>query len=79
MSSVANIKEEESLVTPSVASLFAGFGSITFVLGIIPMLLGFTTGGIASGSFAAAMQAGVGNVVAGTFFAAMQSLGATGF
>jgi hypothetical protein len=71
MSSVAYKEEEESLVAPYVASLFAVFGSITFLLGSIPMLLGFTASGVAAGSVAAAMQAAMGSVGAGSCFAAM--------
>jgi len=41
-------------------------------------LLGFGAGGIAAGSVAAGMQAGVGNVVAGSVFAFMQSAAAGG-
>jgi hypothetical protein len=40
--------------------------------------MGFTTSGIAAGSTAAGMQAGIGNVVAGSIFSGLQSLGATG-
>jgi len=39
---------------------------------------GFTSSGIAAGSAAAAMQAGIGNVVGGSAFAVAQSLGASG-
>ena len=38
---------------------------------------GFTSSGIAAGSIAAGIQAGIGNVVAGSAFATLQSLGAT--
>ncbi|KAG8821459.1 hypothetical protein FRC17_009805 [Serendipita sp. 399] len=37
--------------------------------------IGFTTAGVAAGSAAAGMQAGIGNVVAGSLFATAQSLG----
>ena len=40
--------------------------------------LGFTSSGVAAGSIAAGLQAGIGNVVAGSAFAAAQSLAATG-
>lgn len=40
--------------------------------------IGFTTDGVAAGSFAAAFQAWIGNVSAGSFFAWSQSFGATG-
>jgi hypothetical protein len=79
MSLVVYKDEEESLLAPYVAPLFAFFGFITFLLGIIPVFLGFTVGGLAAGSAAAAMQAAIGNVAAGSSFAAMQSFGATGF
>lgn len=39
--------------------------------------IGFTTGGVAAGSVAAGIQAGIGNVAAGSLFATAQSLGAT--
>jgi hypothetical protein len=85
MSLVAVQEEQEPLVAAFFTSIFSIFssitflGSITFLLGFIPIFLGFTGGGIASGSIAAAMQAGMGNVAAGSCFATMQSLGATGF
>jgi hypothetical protein len=59
--------------------LFAIIGVPALLIGSVPTLFGFTASGIASGSFAAAMQAAMGNVAAGSCFAAMQSLGATGF
>lgn len=40
--------------------------------------LGFTSSGIAAGTVATGMQAGIGNVVAGSAFATIQSLGAAG-
>jgi hypothetical protein len=58
--------------------IFSFIGSYMLLLGGIPRLFGFTAGGIAAGSFAAAMQAVVGNVAAGSCFAAMQSWGAAG-
>lgn len=39
---------------------------------------GFTSSGVAAGSIAAGVQAGIGNVAAGSTFAALQSIGATG-
>ncbi len=39
---------------------------------------GFTTKGVASGSFASAVQSGIGNVGAGSCFAMFQSMGAMG-
>ncbi|GFH55933.1 hypothetical protein CTEN210_12409 [Chaetoceros tenuissimus] len=44
----------------------------------VPMVVGFSTAGIAAGSIAAAWQASIGNVAAGSAFATLQSLGATG-
>jgi hypothetical protein len=41
-------------------------------------ILGFASSGIAAGSSAASLQAGIGNVVAGSGFALLQSLGAKG-
>jgi hypothetical protein len=78
MSLVVYKEEQESLVAPFVAPIFSIFGFIMLLIGSIPMLLGFTAGGIAAGSAAAAVQAAIGNVAAGSGFAAMQSLGATG-
>jgi hypothetical protein len=60
------------------AFLLGVIGVPVLLLGSVPTLLGFTTGGIAAGSLAAASQAATGNVVAGSCFAAMQSMGATG-
>jgi hypothetical protein len=82
--SLAVYKEpHDSLVAPSVASLFAPLfavaGFFAFLVGVGFSFFGFAVGGIAAGSAAAAMQASVGNVVAGSYFAAMQSLGTTGF
>ena len=51
---------------------------VTATVGGVCSWLGFTSGGIAAGSTAAGIQAGVGNIVAGSTFATMQSLGATG-
>lgn len=39
---------------------------------------GFTGVGVAAGSMAAGVQAGIGNVAAGSLFAALQSAGAAG-
>ncbi|XP_076074165.1 uncharacterized protein LOC143045496 isoform X2 [Mytilus galloprovincialis] len=40
--------------------------------------IGFTSGGVAGGSIAAAMMSSVGNVAAGSAIATMQSIGAAG-
>ena len=53
-------------------------GGISYLLTGTPIglsLLGFTSGGVAAGSAAAATQAGIGNVTAGGIFAALQSAG----
>jgi hypothetical protein len=55
--------------------------AVTAVLAVAAFalpFLGFATSGIAAGSCAAILQAGIGNVVAGSGFALLQSLGATG-
>ena len=52
-------------------------GLMTAVSGVVTGL-GFTSSGIAAGSAAAGMQAGIGNVVAGSVFATIQSLAASG-
>ena len=44
----------------------------------VPAVMGFTGSGIAAGSTAAGIQAGVGNVAAGSCFACCQSAGASG-
>ena len=41
-------------------------------------VVGFTAAGVAQGSLAASMHAGIGNVAAGSAFAALQTLGAKG-
>ena len=41
-------------------------------------LMGFKSAGVAAGSMAAGVQAGIGNVAAGSTFALFQSIGATG-
>ena len=46
-------------------------GVAVSALAAIPILLGFTSGGVAAGSVAAATQAGIGNVAAGSTFAAL--------
>lgn len=65
----ANINTLRKIIIPS------GVGGL--ILGTIALpFLGFGLGGIAAGSFAAAMQGPA--VVAGSMFAVLQSLGATG-
>jgi len=43
------------------------------------MAMGFTTAGIAAGSYAAYFQSLLGAIKAGSFFSVFQSYGATGF
>jgi len=60
--------------------MFVG-GGIAVGLVAPPLLinvLGFTPGGVAAGSAAAGIHAGIGNVAAGSVFAALQSAGAAG-
>lgn len=54
----------------------AATGAILTVASAVGTGLGFTPSGIAAGSIAAGLQAGVGNIAAGSFFALAQSLGA---
>lgn len=44
----------------------------------VPTLLGFGSAGIAAGSVAAGIQAGIGNVAAGSLFSTLTSMGMTG-
>jgi hypothetical protein len=57
--------------------LFYGGGAVLAVSSL-PILAGFGTAGIAAGSIAAGVQAGIGNVAAGSAFATMTSLGMQG-
>ena len=52
-------------------------GVVAVGCGVLPAI-GFTAGGIASGSIAASIQSGIGNVVAGSAFASLQSAGMSG-
>lgn len=57
----------------------AGIGAAASVpTAIAVTTAGFTGSGVAAGSVAAGVQAGIGNVAAGSTFAALQSIGATG-
>jgi len=62
--------------------LLIGIGAGIVLLSIfaIPILnlIGFTAGGVAAGSIAAAIHSGIGNVVAGSLFAVAQAAGAGG-
>ncbi|KAF1978145.1 hypothetical protein BU23DRAFT_525848 [Bimuria novae-zelandiae CBS 107.79] len=60
-----------------VSSVFAA----PVAIAVTPLVLGavgFTSGGVAAGFFAAAAHAGIGNVAAGSAFAVLQSAGAGG-
>ncbi|KAJ7867080.1 hypothetical protein B0H14DRAFT_3441961 [Mycena olivaceomarginata] len=54
--------------------VFVGLVAPPLVLNV----LGFTPGGVAAGSAAAGMHAGIGNVAAGSVFASLQSAGVVG-
>ena len=57
----------------------SGVGAVVGTVGTaITSTLGFTSSGIAAGSAAAGIQAGIGNVAAGSAFAVVQSLAAVG-
>lgn len=53
-------------------------GTTTLAVGAGIGLIGFGPGGVALGSIAAGIQAGIGNVAAGSFFAKMTAFGMTG-
>ena len=53
-------------------------GGIIAGVGLVPMALGFGTGGIVAGSVAAGVQSTIGNVAAGSAFSTLTSLGMTG-
>ena len=56
-------------------AILAAIGIATSAAGAALSYVGFTTAGVAAGSVAAGLQAGIGNVVAGSAFAIAQSLG----
>ena len=58
------------------AALAVGGAALT--VASAPILVGFSSSGIAAGSVAAAIQSSIGNVAAGSAFATFQSMGATG-
>ena len=60
------------------SSAVAVVSSVTTAAGIGGTVAGFTSSGIAGGSIAAVIQAGIGDVVAGSAFASLQSFGALG-
>jgi len=57
-----------------------GAGIVLLSISVIPILnlIGFTAGGVAAGSRAAAIHSGIGNVTAGSPFAIAQAAGAGG-
>lgn len=65
-------KADKAVITTSILS------GIATTAASVMSTLGFSSAGIAAGSTAAGLQAGVGNVVAGSAFATAQSLGAIG-
>ncbi|KAJ1528206.1 hypothetical protein HK096_010391 [Nowakowskiella sp. JEL0078] len=56
--------------------LIVGALALPALLVVVIFLMGFTTAGVAAGSFAATWQAGIGLVTAGSVFAVMQFVGA---
>jgi hypothetical protein len=54
-------------------------GVATSVVGIVPIILGFGTIGVAGGSIAALIQSSIGLVKAGSVFSMMQSAGMCGY
>ena len=60
----------KELLVPAAVVLVCTVAPPAIIAGV-----GFTTGGVAAGSAAAGIQAGIGNVVAGSAFAVLQSLG----
>jgi hypothetical protein len=73
-------KEEESKLTTGdkVAIGTAATGATAAAAGGAVTALGFTGSGVAAGSVAAGIQAGLGNVATGSLFAVAQSAAATG-
>ena len=72
------ILSNSKLYHSGICAAVGGLGSIgAGTLTSTPWLTGFTSGGVAAGSIAAGVQAGIGNVVAGSAFSALQSVAAT--
>ena len=46
-------------------------GAVVCVISSIPIIMGFSSAGIAGGSAAALIQSGIGNVAAGSLFATL--------
>lgn len=63
---------------PLVTGITVAVTGIKLSAGTIISAIGFKTGGVAAGSYAAGIQASIGSVKAGSLFASAQSLGATG-
>ncbi|KAJ7856871.1 hypothetical protein B0H13DRAFT_2078087 [Mycena leptocephala] len=79
----ADVQQRIASLDPDVKrkAVFVG-GGIAVGLVVPPLVLGalgFTPDGVAAGSAAAGMQAGIGNVAAGSVFAGLQSAGVVGF
>ena len=55
------------------SSILIGLRITTTVVALSPIIIGFGTAGVAAGSIAAGIQAGIGNVVAGSIFASVQT------
>ncbi|KAJ7897799.1 hypothetical protein B0H13DRAFT_2032668 [Mycena leptocephala] len=79
----ADVQQRIASLDPDVKrkAVFVGGGIAVglVVPPLVPGALGFTPGGVAAGSAAAGMQAGIGNVAAGSVFASLQSAGVVGF
>ncbi|KAL7638103.1 UNVERIFIED_CONTAM: hypothetical protein RMT77_011728 [Armadillidium vulgare] len=65
-------------IAPVVVGAVAGAAATTVIAPVVLGGLGFTAGGVAASSMAAAWQASIGNVVAHSLFAVLQSVGAAG-
>ncbi|KIM19840.1 hypothetical protein M408DRAFT_334245 [Serendipita vermifera MAFF 305830] len=65
---------DKALSVP-LAYIVGGATLVSFATPAAIAMVGFTTAGVAAGSMAAGIQAGIGNVAAGSVFAFMQSLG----
>lgn len=71
---LAYFRDNSTRVLRSIGASILAVTGVSFAL----PALGFTAGGVAAGSTAAAVQSSIGLVPAGGWFAALQSLGATG-
>ena len=59
------------------ATVASGTAATAASVASIPFVMGFTSTGVAAGSTAAGIQAGIGSVAAGSWFATLQSIAAT--